>query len=114
MLGLSFALSTIGLVLLFMVSEAQGPVPISSLTPDDMGSGVYVKGTVHGLRRSADGHLFFVLEDGEGRINVAIFKGVAHDVSCVEEGREIALRGVVDEYRGELEVVPRRAGDVEC
>ncbi|MFQ5800409.1 MAG: exodeoxyribonuclease VII large subunit, partial [Candidatus Hydrothermarchaeales archaeon] len=92
----------------------QEPVPISSITPENIGSRVYVKGEVSGLRTSPQGHMFFMLSDDAGGIKVVVFKDVAKELGCIEEGRSIELRGVVDEYHGEIEVIPAKAADVRC
>lgn len=113
-LALSLAVSTIGLLLLVFLAATQEPASISSITPEDIGSRVYVKGEVSGLRTSTQGHMFFMLsDDGEG-VKVVAFNDVAKELGCVEEGRNIELRGVVDEYHGEIEVIPAKAADVKC
>jgi hypothetical protein len=60
-LSIAFAISTIGLILLLSRSFTQEPTPLSSITHDNIGSRVYVKGQVGGLRPSPDGHLFFLM-----------------------------------------------------
>ncbi len=114
LLALSLAISTIGLFMLLFVSATQEPMPISAITPDDIGSRAYVKGTVSELRTSPDGHLFFVLSDTQGSIKAVAFADVAKDLPCVENSRVIEIRGLVDEYRGEIEIIPSRAEDVKC
>jgi DNA/RNA endonuclease YhcR with UshA esterase domain len=114
LLAISLAISTIGLILLLFVSATQQPMPISAITPDDIGSKAFVKGAVSELRMSPDGHLFFVLSDGEGSIKAVAFADVAKDLPCVENGRVIEMRGFVDEYRGEIEIIPSKAEDVKC
>jgi DNA/RNA endonuclease YhcR with UshA esterase domain len=113
-LALSFAISTLGLILLLIVSAAQDPMPISSITPDDIGSRVYLSGEVSGLRTSQEGHLFFHLSDKEGTIKVATFNEVAKELPCIENGKLIEMRGVIDDYRGEIEIIPSKAEDIRC
>jgi DNA/RNA endonuclease YhcR with UshA esterase domain len=113
-LGLSLAVSTMGLVLLFFLSGIQDPVPVSYISPDDIGSRVYVKGEVSNVVASAEGHVFLTLQDDSGSVKVAIFKSVTKNVYCLDDGRSVALRGTVDEFRGEIEIVPAKARDIEC
>ncbi len=113
-LAISLGVSTLGLIMLFLLSATQGPVPISSITPEDMGSRVFVKGHVEDYESSGEGHMFFYLKDNGSRIRVAIFKEVAGEINCGAEGEEMELWGVVDEYRGELEIIPSKSVDVRC
>ena len=113
-LGISLILSTIGLFILIFVSVAQEPSDISSITPDEIGSRVYLKGQITGLRTSQEGHRFFYLSDGENQIKVAIFKGVGDVTGCIKEGGRVNIRAAVDEYRGELEIIPSKTSDITC
>lgn len=115
LLALSLAVSTIGLLLLIFISAFQEPTPLSSITPEDIGSRVYVKGVVKELRQSPEGHLFFTLTDeADGAVKVAVFRDVAKDVSCIGENRALELRGGVEEYRGEIEIISSKAADIKC
>ncbi len=113
-IAISLAVSTVGLLMLIYLSAANEPTPISAITPDDIGSWVVVRGKIVEMRPSVEGHVFFTLTDGRGRIRVAAFKEVAQDLRCLEEGRNIELKGLIEEYRGEIEIIPSRAADVKC
>jgi DNA/RNA endonuclease YhcR with UshA esterase domain len=89
-------------------------MPISAITPDEIGSRVYVKGEVSDLRETLDGHLIFKLNDDIGSITIFAFEDLAKDLSCVENGRAIEVRGTVDEYRDVIEIIPLKATDVTC
>jgi len=114
LLFISLMVSIIGLILLLSISATQRPAAISSISPEDIGSKAYVEGVVTRVYRSSDGHLFFTLRDKTGSIPVVAFKEVAERLSCVEKGRSIGLRGIVDEYHGELELILRRESEVNC
>ena len=115
LLALSLAVSTIGLLLLVFLTIFQEPTPLSSITPEDIGSRVYVKGVAKGLRSSPEGHVFFTLtDDADGAVKIAVFKDVAKAVSCIEENRAVEIRGGVEEYRGEIEIIPSKAVDIKC
>jgi len=68
------------------------------------------------LRRHEDGHVFLRINDGTGEVKVAIFRNVAAGVDrrCLVRGARVTVVGRVEEYRGELEVVPREGEEVRC
>jgi DNA/RNA endonuclease YhcR with UshA esterase domain len=113
-LSIAFAISTIGLILLLSRSFTQEPTLLSSITHDNIGSRVYVKGQVGGLRPSPDGHLFFQLNDEMGTIKVVVFSDVTKKLPCILEGKNIEMRATVQDYRGEIELIPSKATYVKC
>ena len=114
LLIVSLLISTIGLIILIFVSAAQGPMPISEITPENIGSNVVVEGVVSETFTSPERHLFFQLADATNAIKIVAFSDVAGGLTCVEDGAQIRVRGMVDEYRSELEIIVSKAADVKC
>lgn len=112
-LAVSLGVSTAGLILLILMVLTKPPLPISTITPEDIGSRVHVTGTIKDLYRNPDGHVFFILS-GEEDIKVVVFKDLAAKNDCFYSGKKIILRGSVEEYMGELEVIPSKAADIQC
>ncbi len=112
-LAVSLAVSTAGLILLIFLVLTKPPLPISAITPEDIGSRVHVTGTAKDLYRNPDGHVFFTLS-GEADIKVVVFKDLAAKNGCLSPGKRIILRGAVEEYMGELEVIPSKTADIRC
>lgn len=106
--------STIGLFILIFVSAAQGPMPISEIAPENIGSKVVVEGSVSETFTTPDGHLFFQLADSTKSIKIVAFSDVAEGLACVEDGVQTQVRGMVDEYRSGLEIIVSKAADVKC
>ncbi len=114
LLIVSLLVSTIGLITLIFVSASQGPMPISKITPEHIGSTVIVEGVASESFTTPEGHLFFQLADDSKSIKIVAFSDVARDLACVEDGAHIRVRGMVDEYRSELEIIVSKAADVKC
>ncbi len=100
--------------MLVFISAAQGPMPILEIAPEDIGSKVLVEGVASGSHTTPEGHLFFQLADSTKSIKIVAFSDVASGLACVEDGAQIRLRGMVDEYRSELEIIVSKAADVQC
>ncbi|WP_456475177.1 exodeoxyribonuclease VII large subunit [Candidatus Pyrohabitans sp.] len=117
-ISLSLAASTLGLLLLFFAASISEPreLDIGELSGDYLGAQVKIEGEVMKLRYHEAGHIFLRVSDGTGEVAVPLFKGVAEKVdrSCLKKGAKIVLTGRVEEYRGELEVIPREGDDIRC
>jgi DNA/RNA endonuclease YhcR with UshA esterase domain len=116
--SLSLAIATAGLLMLFFAASIAQPreVSIGELTSAQLGATVKVAGEVMKVKNHEAGHVFLRIHDGTGEVAVPLFKRVAEDVdkSCLREGALIEVIGRVEEYRGELEVVPREGDEVRC
>ncbi len=120
LLRMSLGVSSFGLVLLFLVSTQSQPtlVRISEIDYDDVGSELSVEGRIASKRVHADGHIFLKVEDATGRISVVLFseivESLTEELGCLEEGEEISITGRIEEYRGLLEIVPKKGLEVSC
>jgi len=103
----------VGMAMLFIVSRNLEPEPesIGDIGVDDFGSKVKVCGRVSDKFVSG-GHVFLRVRDGTGGIKTAIFNDTADnlkrygiDVHDVLEGDELCVRGKVDEWKREIEIV---------
>jgi len=117
----SFIVSTVGLVMLFFVSAHSKPslVKISEIDYDSVGSRAVVEGEILSKRVHEDGHIFLKVSDSTGKISVVIFNNVARKLDeekmdCISAGSYIQAAGEIEEYRGNLEIVPKSEGDVMC
>jgi DNA/RNA endonuclease YhcR with UshA esterase domain len=121
LLLLSLLVSSAGLGLLFYTSSKHidAAVDISRIDYDSVGSKVAVSGKVLASRTHRDGHVFLKLGDPTGNISVVFFSSLAERLDaglrrCLKPGSYIQVEGWVKEYKGTLEVVPRKGRDVEC
>ena len=119
---ISLVAAASGLVLLFFVSSySTAPVVrIEELSFDDTGTKVAARGDITSVRLHDDGHIFLELNDGTGKIKVAIFKNVAENLDvrlrdCITRiGEDATISGEVEEYQDELEIIPHGTSDVIC
>ncbi len=121
LLKLSFLVSTLGLGILFYVSinyeESVGS--ISQLDYDAVGNRAAITGEVLSMSTTKDGHVFLKVGDSSGWIRVVLFDSYVtklgeDQLNCLRTGGFLWVRGIVEEYRGSLEVVPRKEGDLRC
>ncbi len=113
--------SVIGLLFIYFASVNTKPVEIqiSDLSFDFVGKIATVSGSIIHKKTHPAGHIFLTLSDGENKIQVPIFSGVARSLDGNDLTEEmlryktfLTVTGTVDEYNGELQIVPRKAGDI--
>jgi hypothetical protein len=121
LLMLSLLISTLGLGLLFYLSTIYSNpyVKISQIDYDSVGERVTVEGEILRARNHPNGHIFLKLGDSTGNISIVFFSSLAEKLDmeirgCLHQGGNIRVTGRVEEYRGSLEVIPRKGGDVKC
>jgi DNA/RNA endonuclease YhcR with UshA esterase domain len=107
--------SVTGIILIYILSSSFDPkiVEISKISGNLMGETVKIYGVVEGVREHADGHVFITLSDGSGKIQVPVFEKVARNLPKMRKGEKLEVTGYVDGYKGNLQVVPRKAADVK-
>ncbi len=89
--------------------------PIGRLSAADVGTLVVVRGTVVELDDLSSG-VRLALDDGSGRVAVVLWQSVhenAGNPAAIDLGALVRVLGEVNVYRGELEVVPALAADVQ-
>ena len=119
---LSLFTSIIGLILIYFASVNLEPkeIQISSITADMEGRKIITTGYLSGKRDHKDGHLFLTLSDNKTKIQVPLFAdymerlkqaGITEDDFGV--GDRISVRGVIENYKGTLQIVPKSLDDVK-
>ena len=109
--------TVVGLVLLYFISvsievEAIG---IGKIDNGFVGKFVNITGTAEGVKKSDSG-MFFNLVNGEKKIKVVLWNNILEqlelkgvDTKDITDGKKINLVGIVELYRGSLEVIPTKA-----
>jgi len=114
--------SVIGLVLIYIAAINLEPkqIELKDITPELVGRSVSTKGEIVYRRTHDAGHLFLTISDDDTEIAVPLFAGYLNtlkEVGLTEddfyEGAEILVSGLVDEYQGQLQIIPRRVNDVK-
>ncbi|MFH1105884.1 MAG: OB-fold nucleic acid binding domain-containing protein [Candidatus Aenigmatarchaeota archaeon] len=109
--------SVIGLALIYFAAANLEPasIGIDQINADYVGKTVEIVGTVLSAYKSED-TLFLSISDGSGVINVVIFSNVLNELEAsslaIAKGYKIRVRGIVDEYRSKLEIIPRKISDI--
>jgi DNA/RNA endonuclease YhcR with UshA esterase domain len=94
---------------------ARAPRSLHTLSAADVGEDVLVAGEVVALE-GFNGGLRATLDDGTAQVILLLWEDVHRaltDPTSLDVGAEVWVEGEVQEYRGELEVVPWDGDDVE-
>jgi DNA/RNA endonuclease YhcR with UshA esterase domain len=115
-------ISLFGLALVYFSALAISPseTKISKIDSSSVGKLVSVTGKISFVRTHSAGHIFLTLSDGDSRIEVPIFSSLANQLSAngitkydLRKGKVVRITGIVGEYKGQLQVVPRKASDIQ-
>lgn len=116
MLVASLSTSVVGIFMIYLAAanvEVQ-TMKIGDVTPDLVGRTVSVDGTIKTEKLNADGHMFLTITDGRSSIQVPVFSNVMQFFTedNFKVKNNIQVTGLVDEYKGQLQIVPRKQSDV--
>ncbi len=120
LLACSFC-SLTGLILTYFAAKNIEPVEIeiSQINHELIGRVVSTRGKIVYKKLHPAGHLFLSLEEKNSKIQVPIFSSLMNKMgeNGIEEedffiGRILEVRGVVDEYQGQLQIIPRKVEDL--
>lgn len=116
LLKLSLVTSIIGLILLFYLAQTQAQViAISSISQDDIGRTVLLKGNITSVFTSDKGTVFLKISDKTGELNAVIFKNLVSKLSAygLQKGQQVQVEGKMNEYEGEFEIIPDKITIIE-
>ena len=85
---------------------------ISDVTPAQVGQTVTVRGTL-GEKQTFSAGIKFLLDDGSGVIILLLWQNVYDaipDASLLAAGVVVEVTGEVEEYQGDLEIIPEADG----
>ena len=115
MLYLALAASVLGLLLITFIAPSVKP-PLSSLSDVSASSlekTVRLEGTVSRAHAFEGGSMILTLSDSESDVDVYLPYDVAAELKDIlSEGSVVELTGTVQMYKGRLEVVVERPGNV--
>jgi len=103
---------------------------ISKISPSELkignvdsnlsGQAISVTGKITYVRTHSAGHVFLTLSDGDSEIEVPVFSSVMNQLKSdgitqyeFRKGKTLRVTGIVGEYKGQLQIVPRKASDVQ-
>ena len=109
LIGSVIGIFSIYLLSFTIVAEEIGAGEITGMY---VGKKVSVSGRVENLRLHSNGHIFFDLRDDTGSIDVVIWEDRAEqlrlagtDMGRIRDGAGIRITGMVELYRGSVQVV---------
>jgi DNA/RNA endonuclease YhcR with UshA esterase domain len=101
-------------VIITQAAPAPAQRDIASITPADMGTVVAVEGTVTRSEPFSQGYRVWI-DDGSGEIMLLLWENIYGRVAGRERltaGARVQAIGIVEEYRGTLEIIPQLPGDI--
>lgn len=120
------AASVTGLALIYIAARSIQPssTPIGGITFDMVGRSVKTTGFISYKSTHPNGHIFLTISDGDGsQIQVPLFAGFVSSFERnnkqrattdeLRRGALVEIEGLVGEYRGQLQVVPRKPDDLK-
>ncbi|MBI4009597.1 MAG: OB-fold nucleic acid binding domain-containing protein [Candidatus Aenigmarchaeota archaeon] len=119
---ISLASSVIGLALIYIATIQIEPksILISDITADMEGRKILVEGHLAEKRKHEDGHLFLTVSDNNSKIQVPLFSDFMKELAQIgitendfHVGDKIAVKGIVENYKGSLQIIPKNLNDVK-
>jgi DNA/RNA endonuclease YhcR with UshA esterase domain len=117
---LSLVCSIAGLVLIYVSSLYIEPTKlrISDINSELVGRFVATSGKITTKRSSDAGHIFLTVSDNKSSIQVPLFASFMNTLKENEMpennlriGIEVYVSGLVEEYQGQLQIIPRKITD---
>lgn len=114
--------SLLGLVLIYVASVNIEPhrTAIGDITADMEGRKVSIAGRLIEKQEHKNGHLFLTIADDKAKLQVPLFadfmKGLNQIGITKDDFRldgNISVRGVLENYKGTLQIVPKGLDDVK-
>jgi DNA/RNA endonuclease YhcR with UshA esterase domain len=111
---ISSTITIFGICLLFYLAKTSKPnfVPLSEIDSTYIGKTISTSGRIVSVNYNK-GNIFLKIYDNNSSINVPVFSNIAKYLNFnLKKGQKIVVSGVVDEYKGTLQIVPRKASDI--
>ncbi|MEM5801899.1 MAG: OB-fold nucleic acid binding domain-containing protein [Candidatus Aenigmatarchaeota archaeon] len=112
--------SVLGLLLIYAASIFSQPKEISleEISSELIGKTISTSGYIISKRVSPDGHIFLTISQNKAKIQVPLFANFLEKMreenrnTNFKVGQKIFVEGIVDEYKGQLQIIPRKVSDV--
>lgn len=115
-----FIFSLFGLILIYIAATSIKPIElsISEINFQHIGKTVKTSGNISHKSHHPAGHLFLTISDNNEKIQVSLFSNLVSkfddsEIKNFRKGRKIVVTGLVDEFRGRLQIIPRKTKDIE-
>ncbi|MUK87432.1 hypothetical protein GMD78_03330 [Ornithinibacillus sp. L9] len=85
----------------------------NKVTEENVGKEVTIYGTILSKYAHPDGHVFMTILSDSEEIEVPIFKNNQIDIDDIPINSEVGIKGTIDLYKDQLEVIPQKQEDIE-
>jgi DNA/RNA endonuclease YhcR with UshA esterase domain len=101
-------LSIVGVGAIYLATTTIEPLNVGVESIDDsmVGRMVLVGGEVVGVRKTKSGSVFWSIGTSERNLTVPLLEAKFKSID-VEVGESVVIKGLVSEYQGELEIMPK-------
>ena len=80
---------------------------IANLENFPKGSLVKIAGEISKLSKSKTGNIYWTVDDGTGSITIPLLGSIADVYQDITKNSLVSVTGLVSEYNGELEIMPK-------
>ncbi|MEM7821790.1 MAG: exodeoxyribonuclease VII large subunit [Candidatus Aenigmatarchaeota archaeon] len=114
--------SVLGLILIYFsaVNIQPSTTKISEIDSRLIGKTVRTTGYIIYRNNHPAGHIFLTIADNQSKIQIPLFSGFVNSlnendfpVDNLKKGTKIIVTGLVDEYKGQLQIIPRKPEDIK-
>ena len=117
---LSAVASVLGVGIIYLVGVFSQPTEtnLEDISSDLVGKTVSTTGYIMYKSITPTGHIFLTISQNKAKIEVPLFSNFVQKMrdegksTNFKVGQKIFVEGVVDEYKGQLQIVPRKTSDV--
>ena len=113
---LSLLISVSGLFSIYFLSINQEPqfLELEYVNSELIGTSVSTEGYIEKKTLHENGHMFLTVSKNNYKIDVPVFSNIMQDVDHrkFRKNSKIKVTGIVDEYRNNLQIIPRKHEDI--
>jgi len=114
--------SFLGIALIYLAAISIQPkeLKLNEVTSEFVGRTITASGKIIYKNSHPAGHIFLTISDGKAEIQVPLFAGFVDSLNAVDlssedfkKGERIIVTGLVGEYKGQLQIIPRKVEDIK-
>ena len=95
------------------MNDIDDSIAVTAIGDSMIGRSVNIRGIITAVKRFDSGHASAILTDESGTIDLYFHRSSNVDLLMLVTGHEYQIEGIVDSYKGALQVLPQTSSDVE-